>query len=95
MTDREKLLEILRQVSGYCLPCVTGELHLELLATALSANGVTVQKWIPVTGRLPEHKQLVFVTDTDGSVFSTLFYSEEYFCRNYTHWMPTPEPPKE
>ena len=42
MTDREKLIEILHQVSGNCLPCVTGDLHLELLATALIANGVIV-----------------------------------------------------
>ena len=45
MTDREKLIELLEQ--SYFN-------SIETLADCLIAHGVTVQRWIPVTERLPE-----------------------------------------
>ena len=45
MTDREKLIELMEQ-AYYC--------SIEQLADHLLANGVVVQRWIPVTERLPE-----------------------------------------
>ena len=64
-TMREKLIELLSQVQyqgnavhGYSDKYIqNGE-----LADHLIANGVTVQKWIPVTERLPENKGDYLVT---------------------------------
>jgi hypothetical protein len=44
---REKLIELLLNMPGYLLGA-------DGLADHLIANGVTIQKWIPVTERLPE-----------------------------------------
>ena len=46
MADREKLIEVLETL--FC------EAAAYDLADHLIANGVTIQKWIPVTERLPE-----------------------------------------
>ena len=57
MTDREKLIELLnqKQCAGYA-QCYEGfeQFSNEEIADHLIANGVTVQKWIPVAERLPE-----------------------------------------
>lgn len=93
---REQLIELIEQ-EYYC--------SIEELADHLIANGVTVQKWIPVTERLPED---------DSDVLACLHIGEEVriYPANYakgvwwdcifntpatkttTHWMPLPEPPK-
>lgn len=49
MTDREKLIELLKGA----LHIVMSNEASEMIADHLIANGVTVQKWIPVTERLP------------------------------------------
>ena len=59
MTDREKLIELMRQVDAcICNLCVGGEGRFNhsagILADQLLANGVVVREWIPVTERLPE-----------------------------------------
>lgn len=102
MTDREKLIEILR-VPIY--PHLDAD-PAEVVADYLLDNGVTVQLWIPVTERLPETtgKYLVAKDGVHGSTIGTNWYfvpcppdgmggwnSEEII----THWMPLPEPPKE
>ena len=46
---REKLIEVIRNFNSKIVPY-----YAEELADKLIANGVTVQKWIPVTERLPE-----------------------------------------
>ena len=49
MTDREKLIEVVRRAANACLPSNTEEFHLRMFVTHLLANGVTVQKhgrWI-------------------------------------------------
>lgn len=76
MTDREKLIELMRQVDDcICNLCVGGEGRFNhsagILADHLLANGVTFAtdnhvggKWIPVTERLPGTEK-VLITDRD------------------------------
>ena len=49
MADREKLIELIRQFY------MNNFIHsYQRLADHLIANGVTIQRWIPVTERLPD-----------------------------------------
>lgn len=69
MTDREKLIDLLKQIDGVCpkdASCHNCEYEglgegcsLYAKADHLIANGVTVQEWIPVTERLPEENERV------------------------------------
>lgn len=56
MTDREKLIELLDEVQyqGNSTEFGVNYVFNSTIADHLIANGVTVQKWIPVTERLPE-----------------------------------------
>ena len=110
MTDREKLIEILR------VPIYPHELAdpAEVVADYLLDNGVTVQRWIPVTERLPEKEgwYQVFTSPDKGhkSINKARYSLEPEWSvnsgkgrwsgsggtwTNVTHWMPLPEPPKE
>ena len=59
MTDREKLIELLNEANEK-LKELCGGLNDNngngVRADHLIANGVTVQKWIPVTERLPKRE---------------------------------------
>ena len=99
MTDRERLLEILN------VPIYPHEQvePVEAVADYLLDNGVTFQRWIPVTERLPE-KDLEDVLAFDGisgffiTFMKTTIHGKRYFVIGHddvTHWMPLPEPPKE
>ena len=95
---REKLIELLTQVA------VLGDyLDMRKVADHLIANGVTIQKWIPVTERLPE-KEGTYLTYTkwerihlDCFCIYPNHGTQFWVCGNgkVTHWMPLPEPPKE
>ena len=61
MNDREKLTELLMDKPyGRGTEKEEAE-HIEDVADYLIANGVTVQRWIPVTERLPEPETEVLV----------------------------------
>lgn len=93
---RETLIEFIRQVQ------YLGGLE-ERVADHLIAKGVTVQRWIPVTERLPEQLKEYIVMIKGATHPTTLYYEnfgEFWFDLSdgneyvVTHWMPTPEPPK-
>lgn len=59
MADREKLIELLDEATEKLLDMAGGLNNHngnDVRADHLIANGVTVQRWIPVTERLPEHQ---------------------------------------
>ena len=102
---REKLIELLTKVQ-YQGNAVHGYhdkyiLNSEL-ADHLIANGVTVQKWIPVTERLPEEwsRVLVYIPHIDVMTFAKMragsWYStwDSMKLDHVSHWMPLPTPPK-
>lgn len=98
---RTKLLKLLRTA-----PYTEGMVSFETLVDHLIANGVTIQKWIPVTERLPEHGDvcLVYTRYEDVRILQWdavskwwLSNSSAFDCRTdeVSHWMPLPEAPKE
>lgn len=80
-----------------------------LIADHLIGNGVTIQKWIPVTERLPErdgkylcnyhfgeHRNMTFtqVLDYYATDKAPHFQHEGNLGMKVSHWMPLPEAPK-
>lgn len=58
------------------------------------SSSVTLNNWISVKDRLPEHNTYVLVTD--GSEVHRSKVWEEFFDMGpVTHWMPLPKPPEE
>ena len=104
MSDREKLIELIRKGIGNIRSYELIQLKLgdaEEIADRLISNGVTVQKWVPVSERLPAKKDAkvirgyVLAIDLNRKAniwkWTEIAKHPEWF----THWMPLPEPPKE
>lgn len=97
---KEKLIDILE-----CIGIYEVTMNAELIADYLIANGGTVQRWIPVTERLPEMWRDVIICDVrEGYVMKgfldddKVWYGNEcvmYDFEEFTHWMPLPNPPKD
>ena len=92
---RDKLIEILRK------PIFPHELAdpTEAVADYLLDNGVTVQKWIPVTERLPENplERVLALCIGDYPVGNPKIDTDRYkdgrwvrYGKDVTHWMPLP-----
>lgn len=102
MTDREKMIALIQAAVNGCSTYWAG-----LIADHLLANGVTVQRWIPVSERLPGNEKVLI---TNGDIvmrgyrrpdgvwkYGTELNAEWENISTWpvTHWMPLPEPPKE
>ena len=103
---REMLMELLYDSN---VRCDQGIEHLADDIADVIAHGVTIQRWVPVTERLPEkQRDCLCFCNIDG-------YTKYPFCMvlryhlvdekphfqheceyglRVTHWMPLPQPPK-
>lgn len=85
LNDREKLIELLNEApTDY-----DGNRNVGVIADHLIANGVTVQRWIPVTGRLPDlvpcaggraYSEAVNVLTTGRKVMTAVWDGIDFIC---------------
>jgi hypothetical protein len=120
MSEREKLIELLEKGYSFseeechkhqsdCECCLWYDgSHLcgyVAIADYLIKNGVTMQRWIPVSESLPDKKVCVLVhyihsyCDTDGywAIGTTFFDGDQFLIGveyKVTHWIQLPQPPK-
>ena len=100
MDIREKLVELLDIIIQ------PGQKTLGDIADHLIANGVTVQEWISVKDRLPEHRDVVLCFmkfgeqrilqwDNVSSWWLGYGHGDDWQKADVTNWRPLPERPKE
>ena len=102
MNVREKLVELI--IDAKRTDPETGS-FAEYLADHLISNGVTVQEWISVDDRLPEHRDVVLCFmkfgeqrilqwDNVSSWWLGYGHGDDWQKADVTNWMPLPQPPK-
>ena len=102
MDIREKLLDLI--IDAKRTDPETGS-FAEYLADHLIANGVTVQEWISVKDRLPEHGDVVLCFmkfggqrilqwDNVSSWWLGYGHGDDWQKADVTNWMPMLNPPK-
>ena len=102
MDIREKLLDFI--IDAKRTDPETGS-FTEYLADCLINNGVTVQEWISVDDRLPEHRDVVLCFmrfgeqrilqwDNVSSWWLGYGHGDDWQKADVTNWMPLPERPK-
>ena len=100
MDVREKLVEIIQNSVGGC-----ARHWAEVIADGLIAHGVTVQEWISVKDRLPEHGDVVLCFmkfgehrilqwDNVSSWWLGYGQGDDWQKADVTHWAKMPQPPK-
>ena len=104
MDVREKLIELIAKAKYICANDYSDHTEDEYIADTLLDNGVTVQEWISVKDRLPEHGDVVVVWHTYMEHPFVCQWDERSDCwidnkwtfgRNtITHWCYLPHPPK-
>ena len=102
MDVREKLFTLFQDCNNPSWKWFPNNAEMLKLIDYLIAHGVTVQEWIPVTERLPNHWEDVLVRlqcgDCVVAVRSGLIWRVRWnntlLDREPTQWMPLPEPPK-
>ena len=100
--EREALLEDIQAAveNGGMGSMVAGALK-RYVTRVPAADVAPVQKWIPVTERLPEEEGLYLVAvvnDHERRYSKTAWYHGHgnwFLHQKVTNWMPLPEPPKE
>ena len=102
MDVREKLVELLTEFYG-CDPMYY-DVDALAIAQHLITHGVTVQEWISVDDRLPEHGDVVVVWHTYMEHPFVCQWDERSACwiddkwafgrKTITHWSYLPQPPK-
>lgn len=101
---REKLIELLESAESAIYWSSSDKGFIEKIADHLIANGVTVQKWIPVSERLPDDDSdvLAFLRIGEESRIYPACYAKGVWwdcifntpaTKTTTHWMPLPEAP--
>lgn len=96
MTERNRLICLLTKIVPLPFKTIT------IIAEKLVEHGVTIQKWIPVTQRLPKEGEVVLVYDKFrcyyiGEYLYGLSFKAigHHFITTAVAWMPLPEAPKE
>lgn len=106
---REKLIDIVEAYADFLDWDTKEDMVDSIMEKCFATDNNVGDKWIPVTERLPEEKQLVLAVCKSGKIFvgdywncyGTIIWrirtardSTKNITQIVTHWMPLPEPPE-